>query len=122
MELYGRRDVMRGSRGISTAWPRATLPCAGGALCALLLVGSAALAKPVARPPQELTTYDPGDADVVGGGDGVAPVLGKAAANDTIWIADWSFDAAGGACTSAGWFQYDNRILNDGSNYWSVSS
>ena len=38
---------------------------------------------------------------------------------DTVWIADWSFDGAG--CLGSGWVTYDNRILNDGSNYWSVN-
>jgi len=37
---------------------------------------------------------------------------------DTIWIADWSFEG----CSSTGWVHYDGRILNDGSNYWSVST
>ncbi len=40
-------------------------------------------------------------------------------AQDTIWIADWSFDPA---CTSTGWVKYDARILNDGSNYWGLTS
>ena len=41
------------------------------------------------------------------------------AAADTIWHADWSFDS-GGLCDDSGWIHYDNRIKNDGSNYWSV--
>ena len=51
----------------------------------------------------------------------IAPVAGKVL-QDTTWIADWSFDTPGGDCTDAGWVKYDNRVLNDGSNYWSVST
>ncbi len=42
-------------------------------------------------------------------------------ADDTLWIADWHFDS-GGCTDAAGWTGYDNRVLNDGSNYWSVSA
>ena len=53
--------------------------------------------------------------DIVGNlGEAVPTVPGKATA-DTVWIGDWSFDSGGG-CTSAGWIQYDNRILNGGIN------
>jgi len=38
---------------------------------------------------------------------------------DTIWIADWSFDEN---CELGGWIRYDERILNDGSNYWAVTT
>src|SRR5262245_53455799 len=48
-------------------------------------------------------------------GDGVAKALG-----DTVWIADWSFDAGNGSCTSTGWTKYDNHITNDGSNFWQI--
>jgi hypothetical protein len=44
------------------------------------------------------------------------------ALQDTLWIADWTFDAPGGGCTETGWMHYDNRIRNDGSNYWTVNS
>jgi hypothetical protein len=49
--------------------------------------------------------------------------VGRAAKTlaDTLWIADWSFDSGGG-CDAAGWTKYDNHILKDGSNYWSVST
>src|SRR3989449_2774514 len=90
-------------------------------LCCIACFAGTAHAKPVVLPPQELLTYEPGDADIVGDLRGRAPTPSKIAVSDTTWIADWSFDSGGG-CTSAGWFQYDNRILNDGSNYWSVSS
>lgn len=45
----------------------------------------------------------------------------RIAAGDTTWIADWSFDSPTG-CDPSGWTHYDNRILNDGSNYWSLLS
>ena len=32
------------------------------------------------------------------------------------------FDQPGGGCNETGWVKYDNRILNDGSNYWQISS
>lgn len=48
--------------------------------------------------------------------DGV-PRAGKAL-QDTTWIADWNFEG----CSSSGWTTYDGRILNDGSNYWSLST
>jgi hypothetical protein len=64
----------------------------------------------------EPTKPRPGEA-----GDTFAmPGLPQRALQDTVWIADWSFDGAG--CVSTAWTKYDNRILNDGSNYWSVNS
>ena len=59
-----------------------------------------------------------------------SPHVAKAV-NDTIWIADWSFDPG---CTNAfnddtsegeqvpGWFRSDLRILNDGNVYWRIRS
>jgi hypothetical protein len=58
--------------------------------------------------------------DVVPDDDGTAPVASKAL-QDTIWIADWSFDA-GSPCNSTGWVNYDNRIQNNGTNYWCISA
>src|SRR5262249_15496283 len=57
--------------------------------------------------------------DVVGP---LQPVAAKAL-EDTIWIADWSFDA-GANCTDAGWVKYDNRILNThvDSDFWHVDN
>ena len=70
-----------------------------------------------AAPPQEAQTVTPiEELDA-----GTTPVAGKVS-QDTIWIADWSFDAPDGSCTSEGWVVYDNRILNDGSNYWQVTT
>ena len=50
-----------------------------------------------------------------------APVAGKVL-QDTIWIADWTFDAADGSCDDTGWVRYDARIVNDGTNYWGVTT
>jgi len=48
--------------------------------------------------------------------DGI-PRAGKVL-QDTIWIANWSFEA----CSSTGWTTYDGRILNNGSNFWGLST
>jgi hypothetical protein len=48
----------------------------------------------------------------------VAP---RKAAQDTIWIADWSFDD-GGPCNADGWETLDGRILNDGRVYWDADN
>ncbi len=44
------------------------------------------------------------------------------ALQDTVWIADWTFDAPGGGCTSADWIAYDNRVHSHGENYWVVDT
>src|SRR5262245_1946504 len=59
--------------------------------------------------------------------DAVGPFARQAASKalqDTVWIAGWSFDAAGGTCTDAGWIKYDNRILNThvDSEFWHVDN
>ena len=41
-------------------------------------------------------------------------------AQDTTWIADWTFDAPGGGCDASGWTAIDHTVRNDGSNDWSV--
>ena len=46
----------------------------------------------------------------------------QTASGDTVWIADWTFDLPGGGCDGSGWTKLDNRILNDGSNYWTVDA
>lgn len=54
-------------------------------------------------------------------GDDGLPIPVSKVSVDTIWVADWSFDGAGGGgCTDAGWAKIDNRILNDGTNYWQI--
>jgi hypothetical protein len=62
----------------------------------------------------------PGPDGETGVPTGPIPGLPQGALQDTVWIADWSFN--GGSCVSTGWTHYDNRILNDSSNYWSVNS
>ena len=61
------------------------------------------------------------ESDQVGDVEGTTSPPAKVL-QDTIWIADWNFDVFGGGCTDAGWVRYDNRILYDGSNYWSVGT
>jgi len=60
------------------------------------------------------------EVDVVGDRDGTFPVPQKAL-QDTIWIADWSFDSAI-PCMSPGWTVVDNRILNDGMVHWRIAA
>ena len=85
---------------------------AGTALLAVLV--SAAQAAPTSREAPTVTEIETLESTS-------APVAGKVL-QDTIWIADWSFDAPDGSCNSDGWVVYDNRILNDGSNYWQVTT
>ena len=91
-----------------------------GSLCALALAAGAAVARPSAIP-QDLAPVDIGETGLVGDLDGSNPMPAKAL-QDTIWIADWTFDAPGGGCDDTGWVKIDNRILNDGSNYWSIGT
>jgi hypothetical protein len=56
--------------------------------------------------------------DRVGDVDGT-PRVSKAAV-DTVWIADWTFDAAGGGCDDSGWEKIDNRVKEDHSAYWNL--
>ena len=60
-------------------------------------------------------TVDASESDLVG-----TPSAAKASI-DTLWIADWTLDN-GPLCDDSGWISYDNRILNDGSNYWIVDN
>src|SRR5262245_65491238 len=78
-----------------------------------LLAASAASA----RPTVELQQWAPTDADagVVGDVDGTQPAPQKVL-QDTVWIADWTFDTLG-PCDGTGWVHVDNHIRNDGSNY-----
>ena len=98
-------------------------------LCALLLLVHGAASAPI-EPPLQFTDVGEQAPDIAGDPGG-SPALARKAAADTVWIADWSFDGAGG-CTSAGWTQYDYRILNGGGNQsglevdghpvWTISS
>ncbi len=91
---------------------------AGALLACLLAPARVALA----ALPAEHAEYSPeiGEVDVIGSPQ--APSTADKALGDTVWIADWTFDAPGGGCTDAGWVKYDNHILNDGSNYWTVDN
>ena len=95
------------------------------ALCVRVGLCCTALLAPVHAAPTSGPIYiaapDLGEVDVVGeiGADG----LPQKAQQDTVWIADWSFDSGSG-CTSAGWVVWDNRILNvhNDAEYWHVDN
>lgn len=59
------------------------------------------------------------EVDAVGDVDGPHARAQKAL-QDTIWIADWSFDFAM-PCDDFGWQRVDNRILNDGIVHWQIT-
>ena len=97
------------------SWSLGQLVLPGYVLALIVLAAQAGLAKPVEErslaPIEEPALFD----------EMTAPAAGKAL-QDTIWIADWNFDGPGGTCTEDGWVKYDNRILNDGSNYWAITT
>ena len=74
--------------------------------CGALLFAGAVVAKPTQ---QYHFASEVGEVDAVGDVDGTAPAPSKVL-QDTIWIADWSFDS-GATCVSTGWVKVDNRIL-----------
>jgi len=82
-------------------------------LCSLLLIANVAFAKSTES--KSFSVIE--DASDLGD-DASTPVAGKVL-QDTVWIADWSFDPG---CTSTGWVKFDERIFNDGSNYWGVTT
>src|SRR5262245_37998355 len=51
------------------------------------------------------------------------PVVSKAL-QDTVWIADWTFDASGGGCTYTGWVAWDNilRNVHNDADFWHVDN
>ena len=79
----------------------------------LVLAASAAWAAP-SRERYEVTPIE----EAADWNDATTPVAGKVL-QDTVWIADWTFDPA---CTSPGWIKFDERIFNDGTNYWSLGT
>jgi len=85
--------------------------------CVVLLAAGVVLAKPTEK--TLLSSQLPGESYRVGDVDGTMPAPAKAL-QDTFWIADWNFDGVG--CNNTGWVKYDNRILNDSSNYWSIKT
>ncbi len=81
------------------------------------LAGLSVLAElALARPPAHEVAEPEIEVDAVGDVDGTNPAPQKAL-QDTIWIADWSFDT-GAPCSEEGWVHVDNYILNDGVSYW----
>lgn len=82
-------------------------------LCSLLLIANVAFAKSTESKSFSIIE----DASDLGD-DASTPVAGKVL-QDTVWIADWSFDPG---CTSTGWVKFDERILNDGTQYWGVTA
>jgi len=86
------------------------------AFCGALLFAGAVVAKPTQ---QYHLASEVGEVDAVGDVDGTAPAPSKVL-QDTVWIADWSFDS-GAVCVSTGWVKVDNRILG-GAHYWVVDN
>jgi hypothetical protein len=85
-------------------------------LCSLLLVAGVASARPAQL--HEIAAPET-DVDLVGDVDGTNPAPQKVL-QDTIWIADWSFDG-GAPCSSTGWLHADNHILRDATQYWYIT-
>ena len=71
-------------------------------------------ARPPSQPPELAPSAE--EEDLVGDVDGTQTAPQKAL-QDTIWIADWSFDT-GSPCSAAGWTHVDNHVLNDVVVYW----
>ncbi len=96
---------------------KTTLRCLVVGLTCVLTVATAG-----ARPSRQLLELvEPElEPDIVGDVDGSNPSPRKVL-QDTVWIATWSFDT-GAPCDDSGWTKTDNRILNDGMNYWGVVS
>ena len=71
--------------------------------------------------PVHLAAPDLDEVDTVG--EVGADALPQKTLQDTVWIADWSFDSGSG-CTSAGWVAWDNRILNvhNDSEFWHIDN
>ena len=78
-----------------------------------------ALEARVREDPVQLSAPDLGEVNVVGDLDTDAPP--QKALQDTVWIADWSFDTSAG-CTSTGWVAWDNRIfnVNNDAEFWHI--
>jgi hypothetical protein len=80
-------------------------------------------AEPAAAAPAERPQIVAEDVDDAVIGPSTSPAVSTSIA-DTVWIADWTFDAPGGGCTDAGWVKWDNRVLNvhDDSQFWHVDN
>ena len=87
----------------------------------VVAAGPAVIHAVTAQDALHVTAPDVGEVDAVGeiGADG----LPQKAMQDTVWIADWSFDSPSG-CTSAGWVVWDNHILNihNDSEFWHIDN
>ena len=88
-------------------------------LVALTLLGLAQAGEVVER--FDVAAPDLGEVDAVG--DIGADRKPQTAMQDTVWIADWSFDTGSG-CTSTGWVVWDNHILNvnNDADFWHVDN
>lgn len=78
-------------------------------------------AKPVQPPNQLRAAYE--EPDLVGDIDGQRIRLPRRY-RIPFWIADWTFDASGGACDFTGWTNVDNHIAvtDGGAHHWSVKA
>ena len=74
----------------------------------ILASAEQASARPAPGSTAQMAAESLGDEGLVGSG-AASP---SKVLQDTVWIADWSFDAPGGGCTDAGWVKWDNRIYN----------
>jgi hypothetical protein len=115
--LFGLLDASR-RRGRLVARVVFLLALAGTATWMAWPGSALALIKNTTRPGSTVDIDEPTKPEP---GVDQQPNLPQRALQDTVWIADWSFDSGGG-CVSTGWTHYDNRILNDGSNYWVVDN
>jgi hypothetical protein len=84
-------------------------------MCCMALVASTVQAKPSASVEFTLPSFEP---EVIGDVEGTMSPTHKVL-QDTVWIADWSFDGA--TCDESGWIKQDLHILNDGQINWNVS-
>lgn len=83
-----------------------------------LLAGWMCMAGPAsARAPQVEIVQETQDSDPA---LAVRPMHVSGTLQDTVWIADWSFENPIGRCVDDGWERVDLRTRNDGSNHWSV--
>jgi hypothetical protein len=86
--------------------------------CSLLLVAGAVFARPAGQVQQ--VSEPELEVDIIGDVDGTNPAPQKAL-QDTVWIADWTFDT-GAPCSETGWTHVDNHVLNDGIEYWHMET